>query len=145
MPAYLASVFNFNTRGSERTYFVSIGDEVEGFRVASYETNAPAGPTLVLQRGGQSFRLVRGRQITDEARTAFMILLLDGSRYRVRVNDTLTLRETRYKVIDIREDRVVLREEQTDKTATVTLISPEERERLMGTPLEGSPSPALGP
>lgn len=138
--------FQLNTRGSERTYFVSLGSEVEGFKVAAYEQDAPGGPTLVLQRGEQSFRLVRGRQITDEARTAFLILLLDGSRYRVRLNDTIVLRDVPYKVIDIRDDRVVLRDEQTGKTSTVGMISPDERARLSGSGPEPSASPpATGP
>lgn len=134
--------YQLNTRNNDRTYFVSIGDEVEGFKVASYDAAAPGGPTLTLTRGTQSFRLVRGRTITDEARTAFLVLLLDGSRYRVRVNDTLTIKDVRYKVVDIREDRIVIRDAQTDKVTNVGLISRDERDRLMGGGGGGSVDPA---
>lgn len=139
--------YQLNTRNSDRTYFVSIGDEVEGFKVASYDPAAPGGPTLTLTRGTQTFRLVRGRTITDEARTAFLVLLLDGSRYRVRLNDTLTIKDVRYKVVDIREDRIVIRDAQTDKLSSVGLISREERDRLMsggGGGMEAAP-PASTP
>ncbi len=124
--------YQLNTRTGDRTYFVSLGDEVEGFKVVSHDAAAPGGPTLVLQRGAQKFRLVRGRTITDEARTAFLVLLLDGSRYRVRLNDTISLKDVRYKVVDIREDRIVIHDAADDKVSTVGLISPEERARLLG-------------
>jgi hypothetical protein len=124
--------FQLNTRAGDRTYFVALGDDVEGFNVASYDAAAPGGPTLVLKRGAQTFKLVRGRTITDESRTAFLVFLLDGSRYRVRLNDTITLKDIRYKVVDIREDRIVIRDTTNDKVSTVVLISPEERSRLSG-------------
>jgi hypothetical protein len=124
--------FQLNTRAGDRTYFVSLGDEVEGFKVAAYDDAAAGGPALVLQRGTQTFRLVRGRTITDESRTAFLVFLLDGSRYRVRLNDTIILRDIRYKVVDIRDDRIVIRDTTNDKVSTVALITPEERARLLG-------------
>lgn len=139
--------YQLNTRNSDRTYFVSIGDEVEGFKVASYDAAAPGGPTLTLTRGTQSYRLIRGRTITDEARTAFLVLLLDGSRYRVKVNDTISIKDVRYKVVDIREDRIVIRDAQSDKMTNVGLISRDERDRLMAGSIGGGvdATPSVAP
>ena len=124
--------FQINTRAGDRTFFKRVGDDVEGYQVESFRADAPGGPTLVLKRGTETYRLVQGRQINEEARTAFLVFLVDGSRYRVRVKDTIRLRDTEYNVVDIREDRIVIRDAKDGKVSTVGLLTPEERNRLMG-------------
>lgn len=132
--------FQLNLRTLERTYFARLGEEIEGFKVASYEDQAPEGPTLVLQQGGgNAIRLIQGRVINQEARTALVVFLLDASRYRVQINDTIQLKDLVYKVVDIREDRIVIRNEQDGKLVPVGLLTADERMALQG---GGAPSAA---
>lgn len=122
--------YQLNLRSLERTYFTRIGDEVEGYRVDSYEPAAPEGPTVVLKQGNSTIRLSQGRVINQEARTALLGFLIDGSRYTVQIGDSITLKDLGYKIVDIREDRVVLRDERGGKEAVVGIISSDERTRL---------------
>lgn len=137
--------FQLNTRERDRTYFVSLGDEVEGYKVEKYEAQAPGGPTLILTRGGVTYRLIRGRLIADEARSALLIFLVDNTRYRVRVNDVFTLRDKQYKVIDIRDDRVVLRDEQTGQVSNVGILTRDEIDRLSGVSSSSEPAGGTSP
>lgn len=137
--------YQLNLRTLERTYFTRIGEEVEGYRVAGYEEQTPDGPTLTLEQAGNTIRLIQGRVINQEARTALLVFLLDGSRFRVQLNDELRLKELVYKVVDIREDRIVIRDQQDGKLTTIGLLTPEERMRLQGGGIPGSePAAAAG-
>ena len=122
--------FQLNLRSLERTYFARLGDTIEGYKVESYEEKTPDGPVLSLQKGTTTIRLVQGRVINQEARMADLILLLDGSRYRRQIGDELKLKDLLYKVVDIKADRVVLRDERDGKESTVSVLSLEERNRL---------------
>ncbi len=124
--------FQLNLRTLERTYFARIGEDVEGYRVVSFDDKAAEGPTLTLEKDGSSIRLVQGRVINQEARTALLIFLLDNSRYRIQKGDEIKLKDLVYNVVDIREDRVVIREQQTGKQTVVNLLTPEERAVLQG-------------
>ncbi|HMP75901.1 MAG TPA: thrombospondin type 3 repeat-containing protein [Kiritimatiellia bacterium] len=124
--------YQLNTLRGDRTYFKELGEEVEGFKLEAFRADAPGGPTLVLKRGTETYRLVQGRQINDEARTAFLVFLVDGSRFRVRARDPIRLRDVQYNVVDIREDRIVIRDAQDGKLSTIGLLTPEERNRLVG-------------
>ena len=122
--------YQLNLRSLERTYFARLGDTVEGYKVGLYEEKTPEGPTLTLQQGESSIRLVQGRVINQEARSADLVLLLDGSRYRRQIGDDLKLKDLLYKIVDIKADRVVLRDERDGKESTVPVLSLEERSRL---------------
>lgn len=134
--------FQLNLRTLERTYFPRMGEEVEGYKLTSYDEKAPEGPTLTMQQGGATIRLVQGRVINQEARMALLVFLLDGTRMRTQMGETFKLKDLSYKVVDIKEDRVVIRDEQEGKETTVNLLSDEERRRLQGGGATG-PSSAL--
>lgn len=124
--------YQLNLRTLERTYFPRMGDEVEGHTLLAYEEKAPDGPTLVLKQGETVIRLIQGRVINQEARSALMIFLIDGSRLRLQLGDEFKLKDRAYKVIDIKVDRVLIRDEQEGKDTTVGLLSDEDRARLQG-------------
>lgn len=124
--------YQLNLRSGGRTYFAQLGETIEGYTVKEFIGDAPEGPALVLEKDGSAIRLVQGRAINQEARTALLVFLLDGSRYRVQVNDDIQLKDLTYKVVDIREDRIVIRGEQDGKLTTVGLLTSDERARLQG-------------
>lgn len=136
--------YQLNLRTLERTYFARIGEEIEGFKVVSYEEKAPEGPTLVLQQGAQVIRLIQGRVINQEARTAHLIFLLDGTRYRLQLNDSIRIKDRNYKVVDIREDRIVIRDQQDGKLTTVGPLTSEDRARMQGGVMNASEPSAGG-
>ena len=123
--------FQLNLRTLERTYFPRMNEEVEGYTVIGFTEKGPEGlPELTLQQGDKTVRLVQGRVIDDKAYTALMVFLVDGKRYRANVGDNVTLLERDYKVIDIREDRVVIRDEEAGRDIDIGLLSDEERRQL---------------
>ena len=137
--------FQLNLRSLERTYFARMGDVIDGFKVSGYEEKSPDGPVLILTQGTTIIRLVQGRVINQEARSADMILLLDGSRYRRQMGDDLKLKDLNYKVVDIKADRVVLRDVRDNKESVVPLLSGEERARLQGDFNQGNAPVAAPP
>lgn len=122
--------FQLNLRSLERTYFARMGDEIEGYKVTQYEDKSAEGPAITLQQGATTIRLIQGRVINQEARTAELIFLLDGTRFRRQIGDDLKLKDLVYKVVDIKADRVVLRDERDGKESVVAPISQDERNRL---------------
>lgn len=125
--------FQLNLRTLERTYFPRMNEEVEGYTVIGYNEQGQEGrPELLLQQGDKTVRLVQGRVIDDKAYSAILVFLVDGKRYRVNVGDSITLLDRDYKVIDIREDRVVIRDEEAGRDVDIGLLSEDERRQLSG-------------
>jgi hypothetical protein len=137
--------FQLNLRSLERTYFARLGDEVEGFKVILYDEKGPEGPVLTLQQGETLIRLIQGRVINQEARSAELIFLLDGTKFRRQVGDDLKLKDLLYKVVDIKPERVVLRDERDGREAAVAPWSQEERNRLQSEPATGNPENSAPP
>lgn len=137
--------YQLNVRSLERTYFARIGDEIEGFKVVSYQGDAAGGPTITLERESKSIRLIQGRVINEEDRTAFVVFLITGARYKLQVNQEFRLQGDLYKVVDIREDRIVIRDARDGKLITVGLLSPEERARLQGASQAAPAQPPVEP
>jgi hypothetical protein len=135
--------YQLNLRTLERTYFPRMDDLVEGYKVLRYDEKAAGGPTLTLQQGDSVIRLIQGRVISQDARSAVLVFLIDGTLFRgVQVGSTVKLRDTEYKVVDIKDDRVLIRDEQAGKDATIGLLQESERMRLQEL---GSPqAPAAG-
>jgi hypothetical protein len=124
------TVYQLNLRTLERTYFPRMNDEVEGFTVVGYDEKAAEGPTLTLQQGDKTIKLVRGRVRDEQAYTALMIFLVDGKRYKANLGETIVVLDRNYKVVDIKENHVVIRDEESGRNIEIGLISAEERQKL---------------
>ncbi len=126
--------YQLNARTLDKTYFAKIGDEVEGYSVSAYDADAAEGPTLVLQQGPSSkpVRLVKGRIVQQDARTARLVSLLDGTFTNVQINSSLRIKDFEYKVVDIRDDRVVIRDTKSGAETTVVPLTEEEKLKLQG-------------
>ncbi len=122
--------YQLNLRSLERTYFVDIGDELEGVKVMEYVPESPDGPTMILKQGDTIIRLMKGREVTKFERVADLVFLIDLTWFRVRVTDPIKLKDQEYKVIDIRRDGVLIRDVKTKKDVLVGPLSESERTAL---------------
>ena len=123
-------VYQLNLRSLERTYFVRVGDELEGFKVLECTTNAGEGATIILKQGDTRIPLVKGKTREGFEMVADLVFLIDQKRMRVRLGDMIELKEREYKVIDIRRDGVLIRDEKTRKTTQVGPLSESEKSAL---------------
>lgn len=122
--------YQLNLRSLERTFFVRIGDELEGFKVMECVTNAPAGPTIILKQGDKVISLVKGKTKEEFEMVAELVFLIDQSKMVVRRGDAIKLKDREYKVIDIRRDGVLIRDEKTKKATEVGPLSDVEKSAL---------------
>ena len=86
---------------------------------------------------------MKGKAITQYEMVADVIFLIDSSRFRLRVGETFKLKDREYKVIDIRQDRVLIRDVKTNQSMEVGPLSQDERNQLMTSGAESS-APAPG-
>jgi hypothetical protein len=122
--------YQLNLRSLERTYFVSVGDELEGVKVMEYIPDSPDGPTLILKQGDATVRLMKGKEVTKFERVADILFLIDLTPFRVRVSDVMKLKDREYKIIDIRRDGVLIRDVTTKKDVLVGPLTGSERTAL---------------
>lgn len=125
--------YQLNLRTLEQTYFAKLGAEIEGFEVMEYLPDAPNGPTLVLRKDKSIIRLVKGKPVTKSELVAAVISLIDGQRQRVKNGDSITVKGIKYKVIDIRRNGVLIRDEKTNKQTLIGRLTESEKEALRGT------------
>lgn len=124
--------YQVNLRSLERTFFVQIGDVVEGFKIIEYQPDAEAGPTLLLQQGDTVIPLVKGQAVTEQELVADLVSLLDRRRLQVRIGDAITIKDYTYNVIDIKREGVLLRDEKSGKETLVGMLTESERLLLSG-------------
>ncbi len=137
--------YQLNLRSLDRTYFARLNDEVQGYKVMAFDPKAEGGALITLQQGKETIRLVLGQIVNQEARSAVFVLLLDNKTYRAQIGDDITLRDLTYKVVDIREDRVVLRGGRDAKESVVHLITDDERMRATNPPPAPVPAGEIFP
>ncbi len=116
--------FMLNDLTRDRTYFVQMGEVVEGYKVVNFEQRRRQGPlggtvdasVLTMQReaDGRTLELVVNVDYDVRERIAELTFLVDGSVHRVVNGDTLELMGQTFTVVDIRRDSVLIRDEALD-------------------------------
>jgi hypothetical protein len=122
--------YQINLRSLERTYFAAMNEEVEGFLIEDFLPETPDGPTLVLKQGDKTINLVQGRVRDETAYSAILVFLVDGQVMRKNIGDDIQLLDKAYKVVDIQQNRVVIRDEATGEDVDIGMLSMEERQIL---------------
>ena len=102
--------FQLNLKTLTRSYFVKIGDEVDGFTVARYNPDDAEGPMLLLEKDNKMIRLIKGKAITQYELFANLVFLINREVFRVKVGDAVTLKGVEYKVVDIKRDRIFIKD-----------------------------------
>lgn len=125
--------FQLNLRSLERSYFVKLGEEVEGYKVLRFDPSGADGksPTLMLQKGSEITALVKGQKVNKNEWVGALVFLLDGQRFRIKVNDEIQLKGRAYKIVDIGRNAVSIRDVETGKRYQVGPWSEGEKLELM--------------
>lgn len=124
--------YQLNLRTLEKTYFARMNEEIEGYEITGYDEKGTDGPVLTLAQGDKEIRLVQGRVVDEQAKTALMVFLVDGKRNRANIGENISLQGKEYKVVDISDDRVVIRDEEAGRDIDIGPLSVEERQALSG-------------
>lgn len=118
--------FAINTRRN-RTYFVSLGQEVEGFKLEKYDPKTVGQErggihvmtdrsVLTLSRGGKTIPLTMGEDVPYVEQTAHLVLMLDESAFVSKVDKLIDVRGQAYRLIEIDTPQsVVVLERESDK------------------------------
>ena len=136
--------FQINMRTSSRTYFVGLGEQVEGYVVESYDENVPEGPTITLVKGGEKVKLVRGKVTVDKTWKAALMYLQELRPIGVRSGSTFQILQNNYKVIDIKPDQVIILDTISEEKTTIPRLTPDEYDEWKGR-LEGQAGEAAAP
>lgn len=125
--------FQINVHDLTRTYFVKIGQSVEGFTVLEFDEKDPKKPVLVLKKGDRMIRLVKNEVYIEESFSASLVSLIDKKPpFKVSKNQTFKLGDNEYKVIDISRDAVVIRDAKNGRSVSVPSLSEDEKLRMRG-------------
>ena len=95
-----------NDRSTGQTYFVSKGNDVLGFTVASFNEIAAVGDRVTidkvnLERGRLKIELIWQEDVEYQEHTAHLHFTLDDKWFALRRGDTFELRANRYALIGI--------------------------------------------
>lgn len=124
---------NTRVRGRVRTYFVKLGEEVEGFTVESYEQNivkregsalGQDESVLTLKRGKQDVRLIKGKDIMYNEYVGLVQFDLDNSRQVVKPDEQLSI-----KVYDEKKDYTVISIDP--RLGTIVIIRNSDQEKFL--------------
>ncbi len=119
----------------DRTYFAKVGDRVGGFEIVGYDE---ANDALIVRQGQRQRTLKRGVGAMDEDYIVKFLLLVDGSRFDVKVGTEFKLRGAAYRFVELMADgraRVVAVE--SGKEYLVPAVDPRELEIRLNDPSRG--------
>lgn len=138
MPSGL--IFQLNLH-SGRTLFVKIGDVAEGYRLVAHEPTAAEGDVLVLEKGAEKIRLVKGKDLQQMEMIVDLVFMLDHKRFNKVVKDSvLKIHDNEYKIVDITSDVVTIHDLRSGSDIQVPRVTEAERNEVLeaGTAKKGS-------
>ena len=89
-------------------------------------TDAPEGPTLWLEKGGVELSLVKGLPREGVDWVAILVSMLDGKRFKVQSQSEVNVKGFAYKVIDIKQNQVLIKDMDTGEQLKVTRLTRTE-------------------
>ncbi|MEI8139353.1 MAG: Amuc_1099 family pilus-like system protein [bacterium] len=103
-------IFQINLQANGRSFYKSLGEDAEGFKLASYDEKAADGPTLTLERNGKQIPLIKGHQVPRDDYEISLVSLLDESVFVVRPDVDFEFKGDRYRVkkVDTQGSRVLI-------------------------------------
>jgi len=103
-------IFQINLSANGRSFYSSLGEEVEGFKLVSYDEKAADGPTLTLERNGKQIPLIKGHQVPRDDYDIKLVSLIDGSVLTVRPDLDFEFKGAKYRVkkVDMQGIRVLI-------------------------------------
>ncbi len=132
-------MFVLKNKKTGRDYYVKIGGHVEGYEVVGFEEKAVKVQDrtilgsveenisiLTLRKNNKDIYLTIGRYDNQGEMAAKIVFLIDNSQYVVMTDDVITLKKNRYKVVDIKQDSVIVTDELTGKKTSIEPYSEAE-------------------
>ncbi len=103
-------VFQIQMRDNDRTYFKSIGETADRFKLVAYDENALDGPTLVLECNGMQLRVIKGRKMPVDDYEISMEFLMGRKLFVVHSGCDFEYKGASFNVaqVDISRTRVLL-------------------------------------
>lgn len=103
-------IFQINLRANGRTFYKSLGEDAEGFKLEKYDEKASEGPTLTLERNGKQIPLIKGQQVPRDDYEVKLVSLLDGSFLTVKPDVDFEFKGAQYRVkkVDMQGSRVLI-------------------------------------
>jgi hypothetical protein len=122
--------FQLNERKTDKTWFKFLGEEAEGYMLSEYIEEAEQGPKLILTNEFEVIELPKGRTVYTQRRSADLIFLLDGKRFReMKLGQSIELEDLTYNIVDITKNEVVIRDD-SEEEIRVKKISRREAQIL---------------
>ena len=121
-------LFQINLRSNGRTWWKSLGDEVEGFKLVDFDEKSPDGPVLTLQRGEKKIPLIKGKVVPRNEYEVVLHSRLDGMDLPpVRVDADFDVKGTKYRVkkVDTEGMRVLIHDPSRDMDVWIGRQLPE--------------------
>ena len=120
-------IFQINLRANGRTYWKKMGEEAEGFVLASYDEHAAEGPTLTLKHNGKQIPLIKGRTVPRDDYEIKLASQIDSLAVTVRPDIDFELKGAKYKVkkVDIQRSTVLINDPFRNEDVTVERQSAE--------------------
>lgn len=108
--------FQLNLKTLEKTYFVGLGEVVEGFKVVDYRENIIQEgrrkidqSTLTLRGADETIVLRKGKLTSKYERIAHLISLLNLQKYTGKIDETIRVQEHEYIIINMKPGGILLR------------------------------------
>jgi hypothetical protein len=103
-------IFQINMRVGGQTYWKKLGEEVEGFKVMSFDEKTPEGPTLTLGDKAKKIRLIKNRLVPLDDYEVKLVSQIDPTVVTVRPDVDFDLKGAKYRVkkVDTQGKRVLI-------------------------------------
>lgn len=103
-------IFQINLRVGGQTYWKKLGEEVEGFKLLSFDEHAPDGPTLTLGDKGKKIPLIKNRLVPRDDYEIKLVSQIDPTVITVRPDVDFDLKGSKYRVkkVDTQGKRVLI-------------------------------------
>ena len=137
--------FLLNLHTLERSYFVKLGEEVEGYKIVRFDLDGEDGPTLTVKKGSTALRLVKGKRIDSFEVAAHLVFLLDRKEFMKKVGEVFKIRDQSYRIIDIQPDHVVVQDLDSDVSVHIGLLSEADKRELFEEAVETMNTSILSP
>lgn len=119
------TLFLLKNARTGRDHYARIGDTIDGYKVTAYEKKKVKvrkgtfdieedTSVLRLEKDGKKFELTLGDKSGSQGEmAASLIYLIDNAKMMVKKDDILSLKNTRYKVVDITAQNVIVADMQS--------------------------------
>ncbi len=103
-------IFQINLIANGRSFYKSLGEDAEGFKLVAFDEKAPEGPTLTLELNGKLIPLIKGQKVPRDDYDIQLVSLIDGSHLAVRPEVDFEFKGAKYRVktVDIQGSRVLI-------------------------------------